>query len=351
MNSHKPSVLGLFPDFSSAHLGGIQESARIAWDAIGREAETELICYARNGNGNAPSDSRLKTILTAVRKPYSPDIVLIWQVGLLKLIPFLRCDPQKKALFLHGIEVWREPSWLTSRLTSGIELFLCNSEHTWQRFVSFNPSLAAKRHEIVPLGSGQPLLSVPAPPASPPQALMLSRLLKAEDYKGHREVIEAWPVVLKKDAAATLVIAGDGDLRPELEALVASLGLKNTIKFVGRISEGDKQKLLKESRCLLMPSRGEGFGLVYLEAMRLGRPCLVSTLDAGREVVNPPEAGLAVDPKNRDALAEAIVRLMSDGGEWRQWSGQARRRYEENFTAKHFQARLCNALFGAQQPQ
>ena len=59
----------------------------------------------------------------------------------------------------------------------------------------------------------------------------------------------------------------------------------------GQVKEDVKQDLLMRCRCLALPSRGEGFGLVYLEAMRMGRPCLVSTVDAAREVVNPPEAG------------------------------------------------------------
>jgi glycosyltransferase involved in cell wall biosynthesis len=95
-----------------------------------------------------------------------------------------------------------------------------------------------------------------------------------------------------------------------------------------------------------MPSRGEGFGLVYLEAMRLGRPCLVSKEDAGHEVVNPPEAGLAVDPGDSEELTKAVVRLMSDGDEWREWSHRARLRYETHYTAEQFQMRLLRALDG-----
>jgi glycosyltransferase involved in cell wall biosynthesis len=95
-----------------------------------------------------------------------------------------------------------------------------------------------------------------------------------------------------------------------------------------------------------MPSRGEGFGLVYLEAMRLGRPCLVSNCDAGREVVNPPEAGLAVDPADASSLADGVCRLLADGPEWHRLSQAARRRYEREFTAEHFQRRLIAALFG-----
>jgi len=174
---------------------------------------------------------------------------------------------------------------------------------------------------------------------------MLSRLSKGEDYKGHREVINAWPRVLEKTPDAELWIAGDGDLRSDLERLVAEQGLQNKVRFWGHVAEEKKQQLLEQSRCLLMPSRGEGFGLVYLEAMRLGRPCLVSTLDAGREVVNPPEAGLSADPDNNEELAGTICPLLADGPEWHQWSTQARRRYEENFTAKHFQERLLAALF------
>jgi glycosyltransferase involved in cell wall biosynthesis len=102
--------------------------------------------------------------------------------------------------------------------------------------------------------------------------------------------------------------------------------------------------LIAEARCLVLPSKGEGFGLVYLEAMRLGRPCLSSTLDAGREVVNPPEAGLAVDPDDAMALSDAVVRLLNRGPEWERWSASAKARYESSFTAAHFEQRLVCAL-------
>ena len=93
-----------------------------------------------------------------------------------------------------------------------------------------------------------------------------------------------------------------------------------------------------------MPSRGEGFGLVYLEAMRWGRPCLVSTYDAGQEVVNPPEAGLSVDSSDLAQLANSLCRLLLPGAEWDSWSAGARRRYEHFYTAELFQKRLVSML-------
>jgi phosphatidylinositol alpha-1,6-mannosyltransferase len=116
------------------------------------------------------------------------------------------------------------------------------------------------------------------------------------------------------------------------------------------VSEERKQELLLRSRCLALPSRAEGFGLVYAEAMRLGRPCLVSTLDAGREVVSPPHAGLAADPDDRTQLAESVYRLLTLGPEWQAWSEAAQERYRASFTAGHFQDRLLAAIAPVRQP-
>jgi phosphatidylinositol alpha-1,6-mannosyltransferase len=166
---------------------------------------------------------------------------------------------------------------------------------------------------------------------------------KGEDYKGHRELIEAWVDVRRHVPGAELWIVGDGGLRLELEAVAASR-CPDGVRFWGWVPEEDKERLLRSARCLAMPSRGEGFGLAYLEAMRVGTPCLVSTLDAGREVVAPPEAGLAVNPRSTGDLVEALCRLLSPSLQWDAWSEGARRRYESRFTARHFQERLLEAL-------
>jgi glycosyltransferase involved in cell wall biosynthesis len=78
--------------------------------------------------------------------------------------------------------------------------------------------------------------------------------------------------------------------------------------------------------------------------MRLGRPCLVSTVDAGFEVVQPPRNGLAADPDNREQLAEATSRLLTAGTEWQRWSECARSHYEQYYTAEQYQQRLTAAL-------
>jgi phosphatidylinositol alpha-1,6-mannosyltransferase len=184
-------------------------------------------------------------------------------------------------------------------------------------------------------------------PDERPAVLMISRLEKGEDYKGHRQMIEAWPHVLEEMPDAQLWIAGAGNLRESLEVLARLRTPEGSVRFYGHVSDAEKDQLITRCRCLALPSRGEGFGLVYVEAMRMGRPCLVSDLDAGREVVNPPEAGLAVDPSNPRATADAVHRMLTPGDEWEQWSFQARSRYERCFTRAHFQQRLLAAVLDA----
>ncbi len=347
-------VLAIFPGFDG--VGGAQQSGQLAWhglDSYVRQncGRARLFQYAPGSrSGYAPSSegiiarSKWDALRRALELRGHYQLVLLWHISLLKLLVPLYTRRAHIVLMLLGIEAWKKHDWLTRAMLRRVNLYLSISNYTWQRAVSYNPKLAGLSQSTVYLGLGSPVdLPVPAPQRQP-LVLMLSRLEAREDYKGHRELINAWSLVRKQVPDAQLWIAGDGDLRPALERMVAERNLQNNIRFFGRVSEEQKQALLEQCHCLAMPSRGEGFGLVYLEAMRMGRPCLVSDCDAGREVVNPPEAGLAVNPDDPNALADAIRRLLTPGPEWDAWSQNARRRYEQNFTAAHFQQRLINAL-------
>jgi phosphatidyl-myo-inositol dimannoside synthase len=270
MNSVDMGVLGLFPSIASEKIGGVEASGRLAWQGIvdGVAGDASLFCYGSQGpgesRGNARHEvhaaSRLSAVLAALRTRQTARLVLIWHIDLLKLLPFLRVADARVALFLHGIEAWRRQDWLSRILLRRVDLFLSNSDYTWQRFLSFNPRLSDAPHRSVPLGLGAPVKAAVPAPAHPPAVLMLSRLCRGEDYKGHREMIAAWPLVQKWIPAAELWIAGDGDLRPDLEGMVRDRGLDGGIHFWGQVSEDEKQSLLARCRCLSMPSRGEGFG-------------------------------------------------------------------------------------------
>ena len=341
MSSHALDVLSLFPSLESPRFGGVQASGREAWKGIvckTGEERAHAICYESGS-------SKTKAVLRALASRRKTQVVLVWHLHLLKLLPFLNKSGSRVILFLHGIEAWLKHDAITQLVLNRVDLILSNSDYTWERFLACNPGFRGASHRTVHLGAGCPMSRATGLASQPPAALMIGRLSKNENYKGHLQMIQAWPLVLRSTPGAELWIVGDGDLRPALEQAAQELGVSYSVKFHGQVSDARKENLIQQSRCLALPSRGEGFGLVYLEAMRMGRPCLVSTLDAGREVVNPPEAGLAVDPAKPDDIVAALQRLLTSGRAWDQWSSRARARYEASFTGEHFQQRLVSALF------
>ncbi len=349
-------LLGLFPAFHVDNAGGIQVSGELAWDALvsaceanGQSAHALQVDLSHSSHlepdrHSTITHTRLNAALQVLRAGWSPKTILCWHADLLRLIPLIR-GGERRVLFLHGIEAWQQPGWVKQRLLAGLELVLANSAFTLERARQAAPVLQRVRAEIVPLGIGTVRASPPPQPESPPAAIMIGRLEHGERYKGHEAVIEAWPQVLERVNDARLWIVGEGGLRTPLESQVNRLGLSRQVRFFGRVDDQVKDALLLDARCLLLPSRAEGFGLVYAEAMRAGRPSLVGEHDAGREVVNPPECGLAADPANGDALAASIVRLLTPGEEWDRWSQNAVKRYAERYTAAAFQHRLVRALW------
>ncbi len=338
------SLLGVFPSFDSSIGGGVQTSGSVAWSGLAQHCNSNPIGLSYGPSGAVRdhrmryATSRVAAVWHAINCRHRTAQVLFWHIDLLKLLPFMASRRTEVFLFLHGIEAWRPLPALVRRLLWRVDCFLSNSHHTWNEFVRFNPEFRNQPVRFIPLGVG----SNTERPAygSTPAAIMLGRMVRTEDYKGHREVLSAWPAVRHAVPDAQLWIIGDGDLRPELEQMASNTA---GVSFFGFLPEDEKQRLIQEARCLALPSRNEGFGLVYLEAMRYGRPCLVSSLDAGREVVNPPEAGLAVDPDNRDELATALIALLQPGTA-KEWANRSWERYRNHFTESHFQRRLVEAL-------
>jgi phosphatidylinositol alpha-1,6-mannosyltransferase len=337
MVNSSAGITCVFPAFSAGQIGGVQESARMASNAITKSFPApEILEY-----DSAAEAGRLAFLARGLSKSRRVGQVLFWHVDLLKAKPFLRVGRANTTLFIHGIECWRDQSQYVRRLLDCVDLVLANSRYTLDRFVDKHSFMSGRPSAIVPLGLGSEIThTVPSPQVR--AALILGRMEKREDYKGHREMINSWRMVTARIPDAELWIAGSGSLEADLRVLASQVSEK--IRFFGHVTEEEKTALLTRCKCFAMPSRAEGFGLVYLEAMRLGRPCLVSESDAGREVVNPPEGGLAVDPMNAQALASALCVLLSDSNDWTRMSKQTQDRYRCHFTAARFENRLVAAL-------
>lgn len=288
--------------------------------------------------------------VAALQATARTDIVLYNHVGLARtqrMLPARARTPH--AVFVHGIEVW-DDALDAPRLDAlrSASLRLANSSYTARR-------LHARHPELGPIAIC-PLALLDAAPAGgdvdrellarvgSESVLILGRMSASERYKGHDELLEAWPAVRQAVPQAQLVIAGGGDDAPRLRAKAHALGLDDAVVFCGRVSEGTKQALLERVTAFAMPSRGEGFGLVYLEAMAASLPCIGSSADAAGDVIVHGETGLLVDPRDARDLAAAVSGLLGNAPLARRMGAAGRQRYTSEFTFARFQERLRGAL-------
>jgi phosphatidylinositol alpha-1,6-mannosyltransferase len=178
----------------------------------------------------------------------------------------------------------------------------------------------------------------------PHAVVIVGRMASTERYKGHDQLLLAWPRVAAEVPDATLVMVGRGDDVDRLRTKAAALGLGRSVHFPGFLSDAAVRGVMRHAAAFAMPSRGEGFGLVYLQAMRLGLPCLGSRDDAAGDVIVDGETGLLVPQQDPDAIAGAIARLLTDEPMRRRMGEAGQRRFENTFSYPRFRVRLAGIL-------
>lgn len=240
---------------------------------------------------------------------------------------------------LHGIEAWKPLTWIQRAALDRSERLVAVSEFSRERFRAVNPHFTNRRVDVCHLG----LTAVPASDAASdpvPSALIVGRMAADERYKGHDLLLDIWPEVAADVPGAVLRIVGDGDDRPRLEQKAVALNLGDQIVFLGRMSDERLAREYQRCTAVVMPSRGEGFGLVFIEAMRAARAC-IGCRGSASEIIVDGETGLVLEPDDRAELRHAVVRLLSDRSETSAMGVLGRARFLQQFTEDHFRSRLA----------
>ncbi len=217
-------------------------------------------------------------------------------------------------LMLLGVEVWQPLSRTRRIALRAASCRLAISRHTLAQARRYTPDVEA---EILPLTlEDEPSTDGTADEAVVARAgtgflLMVGRMSSRERYKGHDEVLAAFPRVVAKHPGTRLVVAGEGDDRARLQARASELGVAEHVVFTGFVGDATLRRLYADCAALVLPSRGEGFGLVYLEAMRAGRPCVALRGSAAEEIVIDGETGWLVSPDDATGLAAACIAALS----------------------------------------
>jgi len=216
--------------------------------------------------------------------------------------------------YFHAEEIGARPR-LAAFAARHADVVIAVSSYTAQLVRATGAPIA--RLAFVRPGVDLPADPVPQPDARP-TCLTISRL--QERYKGHDVMVRALALVRAQVSDARWVVVGDGSLRPALEALAVSHGVRDAIDFLGEVSDAERDGWLRRSHLLAMPSRlpagglaGEGFGIVYLEAGAFSRPVVAGRVGGALDAVVDGVTGLLVDPTDPVDVADAITRLLGDG--------------------------------------
>jgi glycosyltransferase involved in cell wall biosynthesis len=241
-----------------------------------------------------------------------PDLVIC---GHMNLLPVACTLTRRPLLMVYGIEAWKHSrSALVNRLLHRTRAIISISEITRDRLLAWsgyrgatyllpnaihaeNYGVRAKRADLVAryrLEGKRVLLTV-------------GRLAEEERYKGFDEVIE---ILRDLPEDVVYMIAGGGNDAVRLQQKAAHLGLGNRVVFTGLFSEEEKPDLYALADVYVMPSRGEGFGYVFLEALASGVPAIGSKHDGGREALLDGQLGLLVDPANPAEIAAAVQEVL-----------------------------------------
>ena len=159
-----------------------------------------------------------------------------------------------------------------------------------------------------------------------PRLLCVGRLIP---IKGHIVLLRAFAQAKRELPGLGLDIAGRGPLEPALRALARELGVGGAVRFLGHVTP--IQSAIERSAVVVVPSMGEGFGMVALEAMERARPVVAAAIGGLGEIVRDGETGLLVQPGEAEPLAAAIVRVAGDPELGRRMGEAGRRRALSRF--------------------
>lgn len=250
----------------------------------------------------------------------------------------------------HGVDVWNRLSWLVRASLRIAERVTAPSLDTADKLVSMQ-GVERSKISVIPWALEPDLFcsngSNPAP-NSRKVILTVSRLADSDRSKGVDTVIRALPEVLRRVPETRLVIVGDGNDRSRLERLANDLDISDRVLFAGSPSDSDLANHYRACDVFVLPSKKEGFGLVFLEAMAYGKPVIGGNHGGTPDVIQDGETGFLVNHEDVTTLTDRLVLLLRDEPARRRMGAAARRRLDELYTFDRFRQRFVD-LFEVEQ--
>lgn len=343
----KPKVL-LSTQSLAPGNGGICAVARMTGSALARRYQVEaLACQDVVGHPieaipvRAFSDRRLAFAMANLAAVQRATHAIYDFAGTARAHVDLPFRTRPYAVWVHGLEVWQGAPAKYLRAISGADLVIANSAYTVARADGHIP----KGVELVacPLGTPDDRPPVKIGPSEGPPTVMLLGRADEVFAKGHDLLIDIWPAMVSAVPDAKLLLVGGGNALDRVRALAAASPARHAIEIAGFVPDDAIDACWRRAVVFAMPGYTEGFGIVYVEAMRRGLPVIASTEDAGQEINVDGATGFNVSCRDKKRLAEVLVTLLRDRDLARSLGAAGHSRWREHYGFSAFERRFTGA--------
>jgi len=140
--------------------------------------------------------------------------------------------------------------------------------------------------------------------------LTVTRLAGTDRYKGYDQIIQALSIIRQQVPNVHYLLVGKGNDRDRIEQLIVDNNVQDCVTLTGFVPDRELNDHYNLCDVFAMPSKGEGFGIVYLEALACGKPCLGGNQDGALDALCHGELGALVNPDNIQEIAEALVSIL-----------------------------------------
>lgn len=222
-------------------------------------------------------------------------------------------------VLVYGVDAWNVKDPLRCQALHAAEKVISISAYTRDRLMQ-EQDLPFSKISLLPVTFNINRFQVKPKPsylldkhclkASQPIILTVARLSDDEQYKGYDQVIRAIPSIQENLPDVHYILVGKGSDRPRVEALIASLGLTGCVTLTGFVSDNEISDYYNLCDVFVMPSKGEGFGIVYLEALACGKPTVGGNQDGAIDALCQGELGILVDPDNVDEISTTLTEIL-----------------------------------------
>ncbi len=306
-------------------LSRLESKALLIGDAASMHDKQVEISYFNPNNYRTYNKSKILFVLKELFHAYRYDKVIIGHVNLALFGLLLkRLNPSIKIyLVTHGIEVWQKLEGMKHQLLQKADVILAVSNYTKDKLIHIN-GINANKIEVFH-NTIDPFFQFPDQFKKPEYLInrynieqndkiifTLTRLAYTEKYKGYDKVIEVLAEIVKTFPNVKYLIAGKPDLkeRTRLNELISLLKLEKNVFLIGFITDEEVTDHYKLADVFIMPSKKEGFGIVFIEAMACGLPVIAGNQDGSVDALKNGELGLLVNPENQEEMVNTLRKVL-----------------------------------------